>query len=666
MVHYTRAIFAILLLAMASPSIALAQQLSKPADNGKVEVILDQLTLSVGDKAQLKARLLDKDGQPTEGRLLYISRARRSLRVNRSGELTAIKPGTFEVIVRAVGQGNRGPEAKVIVTVPHPKPAAIQLSGAPSKLYTGTTVRVTGAVVDKDDAPRRDLEVALSSSNTQAMAIDAYGYVTASQPGTATLVATGGGLEVKHPVEVIANPVHTLKLGSSQETARTGDVVHFACDLRSADGGPLEGVPVHYTLQATPDDTLGNGATGQIAQDGRFVAETPGLYTVVATCGSASDRKTIRCDTRLTTKRKLQKVGHGPEFSVHTSDLWVWEGVDGRDYCVTGTWGANGDAIFWDVTDPSRIERIATVTVDARTVNDVKVSEDGRICIISREGASNRKNGIVAYDVSDPKKPKRLTQYDDELTGGVHNIFIDKGYAYALSAGRRYDVLDIRNPLAPTRVGSYQIFEPGASIHDVWIEDGIAYSSNWRYGVHMVDIGNGIRGGSPSNPVKISSYAYPTGWNHAAFPWRSKDTGKFYVVAGDEAFPHGLHTKNKPTYARGWIHFIDFTDLENPREVARYQVPEAGTHNLWIEGNLLYVAYYNGGLRVVDISGELMGDLYRQGREIAWYMPTHPEAVVPNAPMVWGPQPHKGKIFFSDWNSGLWCVELVEDKGRRR
>ena len=148
-----------------------------------------------------------------------------------------------------------------------------------------------------------------------------------------------------------------------------------------------------------------------------------------ATCGSASDRKTIRCDTRLTTKRKLQKVGHGPEFSVHTSDLWVWEGVDGRDYCVTGTWGANGDAIFWDVTDPSRIERIATVTVDARTVNDVKVSEDGRICIISREGASNRKNGIVAYDVSDPKKPKRLTQYDDELTGGVHNIFIHKGYA---------------------------------------------------------------------------------------------------------------------------------------------------------------------------------------------------------------------------------------------
>jgi hypothetical protein len=85
-----------------------------------------------------------------------------------------------------------------------------------------------------------------------------------------------------------------------------------------------------------------------------------------------------------------------------------------------------------------------------------------------------------------------------------------------------------------------------------------------------------------------------------------------------------------------------------------------------MDGNLMYVAYYNGGLRVVDVSGELMGDLYQQGREIAWFKPTHPKGVVPNASMVWGPQPYKGKIFFSDWNSGLWCVELVDDNGRRR
>ena len=58
---------------------------------------------------------------------------------------------------------------------------------------------------------------------------------------------------------------------------------------------------------------------------------------------------------------------------------------------------------------------------------------------------------------------------------------------------------------------------------------------------------------------------------------------------------------------------------------------------------MLYVGYYNGGLRAVDLSGDLMGDLYRQGREIGLvYLPDDPEGYIPNAPMVWGPQPHKG------------------------
>lgn len=661
-----RFLASVALLALAATAPVHAQQTEKPNAAGSVRVTPSELTLPVGKSKQLEVEILDVGGRPAQGRLLYLSSNRRSLRVSRGGEVTAVRPGKYEITVRSVLASGRGPEAKIPVTVPHPEPAAIKLHNAPSKLFVGTTVRITGDVVDKDGVKRDDLSVQFASSAEATFSIDAFGYVTASKAGTGMLKATGGGLEVDQPIEVVANPVRRLKVTSPSDEVRTGDVVHFGTELFDEGGAAVAGVPVFYTVQAAPDDTLGNSATGQILQDGRFVAEKPGLYTVVATCGTASGRKTIRANQRFEQKRKLKKIGHGPVLDVHTSDLWVWEGVDGRDYCVTGTWGANGDAIFWDVTDPERIERIATVTVDARTVNDVKVSEDGRLCIISREGASNRKNGIVAFDVTNPRKPERINEFNDELTGGVHNLFIDKGYAYALSAGRRYDILDIKNPRAPVRVGSYQIFQPGASIHDVWVENGIAYSSNWRYGLHLVDVGNGIKGGSPSNPVKIGNYAYPSGWNHAAFPWRSKDTGKFYVVAGDEAFPYGLFTKDHPTYPRGWIHFVDFTDLNNPDEVARYEVPEAGTHNLWIEGNTMYVAYYNGGLRVVDISGELMGDLYQQGREIAWFLPTHPKGVVPNAPMVWGPQPYKGKIFFSDWNSGLWCVELVEDTGRRR
>ncbi len=197
-------------------------------------------------------------------------------------------------------------------------------------------------------------------------------------------------------------------------------------------------------------------------------------------------------------------------------------------------------------------------------------------------------------------------------------------------------------------------------MHDVWVKDGIAYSSNWDDGVVAVDVGSdmsgelGGAGGSPENPKMLGSYTYPSGWNHAAFPFKSESTGDFYIVAGDEAFPGGV--------PHGWIHFFKLNSWEESEEVARYQVPEAGTHNFWIEDDTLYIAYYQGGLRIVDISGELLGDLYDQGREIAKFLPKHSKGVTPNQPMSWGPQPYKGYIFVSDMNSGLWALKLKDNE----
>ena len=119
---------------------------------------------------------------------------------------------------------------------------------------------------------------------------------------------------------------------------------------------------------------------------------------------------------------------------------------------------------------------------------------------------------------------------------------------------------------------------------------------------------------------------------------------------------------------KGWVHFIEFDDPEHPSEVARYKIGDFGVHNYWIdeEHEILYVGYYQGGLRVLDISGELLGDLYAQGREIGRFYSDDPDGYIPNSPMVWGPQPYKGNIFFSDFHSGLWAVKLLpreEEKG---
>ena len=207
----------------------------------------------------------------------------------------------------------------------------------------------------------------------------------------------------------------------------------------------------------------------------------------------------------------------------------------------------------------------------------------------------------------------------------------------------------------------FEIGKEGQSIHDVWIEDGIAYSSNWRDGVYLVDVGNGIAGGSPSNPVAFANYDYATGAHHATFPFKSKSTGKFYTVLGDEIFPDGVD-ENNPNITAGFLHFVDFSDLDNPVEVAKYELPGQGSHNYWIEDDILYVAMYGGGVRIVDISGELLGDLYRQGREIGYIMTGSPNGYIPNATMSWGAQLYKGYVFYSDWNTGLGSSKVSELK----
>ncbi|MBL6756503.1 MAG: hypothetical protein ISQ11_08850 [Planctomycetes bacterium] len=633
-----------------------------------------ELVLEIGQAAELTATILDAAGEAVDAPVMFFSRSRRSLTVDREGKVEAIKPGTFEIVVRErrrrsgenqasrVGLGERL-SVTVPVTVKLPDLGTLALVAAPNAaVWTGTTIQLAAKGIDVNGADRA-VAPTWSTNPATIATVDQLGEVTIHAAGAFEVAAEAEGKRAAMTLTAAANPIARLVVEADNAAPKTGEVVHLRVDAFDAAGEIITDVPVEMTFRARTDDDLGPGASGQIepiegtARAWRFVAEQPGRYTFVASSGNAAGRLGAVATAR-DVAGKFTLVGHGRVDDTHTSDLWVWEGLDGRDYAVTGTWGANGDAHFWDVTDPANIERISTVTIDARTVNDVKVSADGRICVLSREGASDRKNGIVLVDVMDPRNPKILSGFDDSLTGGVHNVFIDGDKVYALSASSRYDSIDISDPGSPQRVGTYKVERPNPSIHDVWVEDGLAYSSNWSDGVHIVDVGNGMAGGSPDNPVKISSYAYPSGWNHAAFPYRQKETGLFYVAAGDEAFPYGLNTEGKPTYPRGWIHFIDFSDLENPRECARYQVPEAGTHNLWIEDDVMYVAYYNAGLRAVDVSGELMGDVYQQGREIAWFLPDDPEGHIPNAPMAWGPQPHKGHIFFSDWNSGLWAVKL--------
>ena len=631
----------------------------------QIRLLNPSLELRVNERIQLKAEVLNAEGEVLPDTVVFFSRARRSLVVSREGELQAIKPGVHTISAMTLGMDRIRQDFEVMVLFP--PITRVDWEQASHTFYTGTTLDLAFEVRDSLDAVRSIDDLIISSSNQSIFSVNEFNQLSLHAAGIAQLNVLAGTEQFSWPVEVVENKAASMSLAvtnSSSEAIKTGDVLHFTASVMELNGKPLANMPVQYSFVAYPDDQLGQGSSAQIAQDGRFVANHPGKYSIIARSGAIQATMNITVEPRKV-RRSLEVVGKGIVPDVKTSDLWVWEGVDGRDYAITGTWGARGEAFLWDVTDPSNIHTIDTVQVDARTVNDVKVSEDGTIAVITREGASNRKNGIIILDVTNPSETTILSEYTDGLTGGVHNTFIYENHVYAVNNGRKYDIINIEDPRNPYTVGVFELDTPGHSIHDVWIEDGIAYSSNWGDGVVVVDVGSTNSadmpgaGGSPNNPTPLGSYSYPSGWNHAAFPFTSKSTGKFYVAAGDEAFPYGLDTQG-PNRAAGWIHFIEFDGWDNPDEVARYQVPEAGSHNYWIENDVMYAAFYNGGLRVVDVSGDLMGDLYEQGREIALFLPSDPNAAIPNSTFTWGPQPYKGLIFLSDWNSGIWAVKLGE------
>jgi hypothetical protein len=645
----------------------LAQQPTTPVPSPKVariEVAPAALTLNVTDTASVAATAYDSAGHRLTVPLVFFSSSRRAVGVDSLGHVSAYRAGSqpVRIVVMNLDAGF-AVQATATVTVNWPGLARVEVEGS-ARMFAGTAGRSRATVVDSAGLERANVPIGWTSDDPSVASVDQSGNVTAHRTGAATIRASGGGISGRQRIAVVANLARSLTLSSSAEAGRTGDVIRFTAVAKDAAGRPIAGMPVIYAVKADVEDTvIAPSAPAEVDADGRFVAQRAGDYTVVTTAGNLVATKTIGIGHRWASQRITHEgTGQGRVANYHTSDLWVWSGKDGRDYAVTGTWGASGVAYFWDVTDPAAPVKTDSIQVDARTVNDVKVDVDRELCVITREGASNRKNGFLVLDCHDPRHVQVLSRFDDGLWGGVHNVNIWNQHVFAINNGTRFDIISIEDPSHPKRVGVFELDTPGHGIHDVWVVDGIAYASNWQDGVVLVDVGNGKWGGSLAHPVKIGQYKYPIGATHSAFPYFSQSAGgKWYVFVTDEIFPYGDDSDDAAMdEAAGYVHIIDFTDLAHPKEVARYQVPEAGTHNIWLQHDTLFVAYYNAGLRVVDVSGELKGNLYDQGRELVRFQSYDPQGKLANAPMAWGPQPFKGHVFVADHNSGLWSVKLPE------
>ena len=599
--------------------------------------------IAVGHTQQFTVRAYDEDGKEMQdASVRWFVQEPEIASVDAEGLVTAHAPGIAQIAV--VVDGKPAFASLEVLQLPvhelrSATPSVTVFAGltAPLRVVARTAL---GDVVD-------DANLTYSSNRRRVARVDAGGVVSGRSVGEATITISADGKDVQVAASVVANPVERFQIAQNRVSIRRGDVVRFRVLAFDGNGAPVEGIHAQWGVSGT-------GATIEPdGMDGVFVAQAEGVHTVTATMGEEyAQSVTVGVDARRYNVR-LEQVGRGAIDTHHSGDAWVFEGADGRDYAYIGTFMHDWMKV-WDVTDPANPILSDSIQLDARRINDVKIHAGNRLAIITREGASNRRNGIVILDLNTPAHPSILSEYTDTVTGGVHNVWIEGDLVYACHNGtNEMHIIDISDPENPAEVGRWGLDKRSKTLHDVIVQDGYAYLSYWDDGAVTLDVGAGTHGGTPTVPAFVSRLSYPEGNTHVA--WRH---GR-YLFVGDEIWPPG-YDADKPIDATGYIHVLDMTDIENPVEVAFYEVPGAGAHNVWVENDRLYVGYYQGGLRVLDISGELRGDLYRQGREVGYFLTTDDRTMVPGWPMAWSAQLHKGNIFTSDLNSGLWIMRVVE------
>ena len=361
----------------------------------------------------------------------------------------------------------------------------------------------------------------------------------------------------------------------------------------------------------------------------------------------------------------LTVLGTGQLADRFTGELWVQGNT-----AYTTTWGHRptpGNAVnIWDVSGnvPTLVDSLIIPT--AVTLGDVQVSDDGQTLVVATEFSPG---SIVLYSLANPRKPQLVTHYSTALTDpGVHTADVARvnGRLYAFlcvdnnsTTAARLVIVDITNPATPTQVFTQVMGSP--YVHDTFVRDGVLFIAVWNDGIKIWDIGGGGRGGTPSSPVELSTLATLGGKAHNIRWYKDAGGAKRFAFGGEEG-PGSVASSSS-----GDIHVIDVADLTAPHEVAFYHIDGAGTHNFWVDESrgILYAAYYNGGVRAIDVKGDLstcdpsdrdfLGrcDLGEMEREVGHGLLDGPPVY------IWGVQLAGGQLYASDMLNGIWKLSPV-------
>ena len=265
------------------------------------------------------------------------------------------------------------------------------------------------------------------------------------------------------------------------------------------------------------------------------------------------------------------------------------------------------------------------------------------------QGARSSAHGFALFDISDPRNPQQITFFDagkPGITEGghyIHNSYFEDGIVYLTGSGIREHplvMIDVSDD-DPEEVGRWSIidYDPDLSeipfqmrpIHDVYVQDDIAYLPYWDAGTWIVDVSD------PADPTVLSRVGdyelealrafqesdaqveafIPPGNAHYA---QVNEDGSILAV-GEEAWAmeDGGELRGGP----GGVKLYDVTDKTEPEFLTRIEAPESfgqtrdkwftTAHNCDIVGDRLYTSWYYGGVKIHDVSDP------ENPEELAWW-----------------------------------------------
>lgn len=639
-----------------------------PSPVARIEIATGpEVTLAAGDSLRIQARAVDADGRPVPNATLryFPQGGYFEGEVDSAGMVRSGATGSMTVSVVASVPGSKPFIERVRVRMVPGPAARIAVTPAVAKLVAGQRVRLSGEAYSKAGDARNDAMTWRSSAPAIARVTN-DGVVTAVAAGRATITAAAEGASAAVPIEVVANTIGSVVISPARSEAKQGDVIRFTATARDANGRAIAGL--------TPQWSFSPGG-GRIDADGAFVGYQAGDYLVTASFGSVTADAPITLAPR-DVRRPATVLGRVPRTRFTTEEVWIHPG---GKHAYLGS-GSGGDVLYAiDISDPSKPVVTDSIIANTRRVNDVMSTPDGKFLVFTREGAHDRKNGIVIASIEDPAHPKPIAEFTDGVTSGVHSAFVygqEKygTHVYLTNNGTgAMHIVDISDPYHPKEASQWRTDRPdaGRTLHDIDVQDGLAYLSYWNDGLVILDVGNGVKGGSPTNPQLVTQFKYDLNelyrnveavggpgfirGTHTA--WRHKN----YVFIADEVFP-ASGVKGAKDAARGRaygrLQVVDVSDMNNPRSVAWYEPEFGGVHNVWVAGDTLYMGAYNAGFRAFDISGELRGDLRAQNREIVHVNTADLDGNTKNTAMTWGVVVRDGIAYVNDMYNGLWIVRI--------